>query len=166
MTHKEPWYLGQRAEQLAIVYLTRSDRISFINRSAENVGFDFTVRIKGQSLGKIFGIEVKAVRKSAKKIKLTFTMNETVHYIRSSYPMGIFLFIMENDVGYFSWLVEPVILSDNSKRLVVAADILDNADNNTMINNPVIYDTSKMLPLNDETLEKIISQVDKWYDVT
>jgi hypothetical protein len=167
MTNDEPWYIVERSEQLAFIYLTRSKKLTVTHQSSAFPRLDFIVNIGGEDVRKTFEIEVKAVRKPSKKVKIMFTLNELLLIHQANHPVALFLFVMENDNGYFTWLSEPAVESENPRKLVSNIDVSGSADDiHRNERNVITYDISKMLPLNDETLEMIISQVDRWYDAT
>ena len=61
------------------------------------------------------------------------------------YPVCLLYFTMEDNRGYYTWIAEPVLTEDGKPRLQVhsAADCKN---------------------FDREALDKIVSQVDAWYD--
>src|SRR5437868_3984345 len=71
----EAWYYGQRAESLALMYLTRrSDLV--ISRQEMDYGLDFLVTICKDKIysGRIFGVEVKTSLSAPKSSKGIITI--------------------------------------------------------------------------------------------
>jgi hypothetical protein len=57
------WYVGQRAEQLAILHLSRRDDLAITQfNSGQNYGLDLLVNIckNGKLTGRVFGVQIKA----------------------------------------------------------------------------------------------------------
>ncbi len=113
---EKSWYVGKRAEQLAVLYLSRRNDIEITARPYADYGPDFLVSIckENEYTGRIFGIQLKArvslqpVCKADKnEIKLdigTIPVPEDIPF-----PLCLFVFAMENDDGYYRWIKKPVI---------------------------------------------------------
>ncbi len=61
MENTQVWYIDQRAEQLAFIYLSRRDDL-VITAQNDDYGIDFLVSIveNGKYTGRMFGVQVKA----------------------------------------------------------------------------------------------------------
>jgi hypothetical protein len=97
---------GWRAEQMAKVFLSKFDNL-LISESF-NSGLDFIVGVeyKDIKVEKLFGIEVKAGKNRS---WFTKKLNENKDvYNEFNFPILIFLFDMDTDKGYFSWIKKPV----------------------------------------------------------
>ena len=94
-----------RAEQLAKVFLCRFNDL--ILKKSNQIGLDFIVGVKyNNTIDEIFGIEIKAGKKRSwftKQIR-----NNKTKYADNKFPVLLFLFDMETDKGYFSWIVKPL----------------------------------------------------------
>ncbi|MEH2168711.1 MAG: DUF4365 domain-containing protein [Nostoc sp.] len=112
-----PWYIGRRAESLAVVYLTRRDDL-VISQPTPNQGLDFLITItkNGVFTGRLFGIEVKATDSTSSLSKHNDILkldkerlNRLEKFKDLPFPVCLFFFILENDRGYYKWILEPRI---------------------------------------------------------
>jgi hypothetical protein len=60
-------------------------------------------------------------------------------------PVCLFFFTLDNDKGYYKWILEPIIKDHNN----VALKINENEE---------------LKSLNDEKIDDIIAMVNNWYD--
>jgi hypothetical protein len=60
-------------------------------------------------------------------------------------PLCLFAFTMENDEGFYQWVVEPIITKDGPKLHLSTDAALSRLDNTA--------------------LDRIVDQVNHWYDV-
>jgi hypothetical protein len=154
MKTKVPWYIEKRAESLAIVYLTRRDDL-IISQPPQNQGLDFLITITkdGVSTGRLFGIEVKATNSTSRLSKHNdiFKLDkQTVYGLLQTFkdlpfPVCLFFFILENDRGYYKWILEPQI----NEQKQVSLHFNEN---------------DELKELNDKEIANIISIVNSWYD--
>lgn len=105
------YFVGVRAEQLAIVYLTRSQNLA-IERMQADCGLDMLVTILRDHVptGRVFGIQIKGRDKAFKNLQhASLTLpQEAKNYIQDlPFPVCILLFTMEDDKGYCKWLKYP-----------------------------------------------------------
>jgi hypothetical protein len=148
----EAWYYGQRAESLALMYLTRRNDLS-VSRQEMHYGLDFLVTICKDRIysGRIFGVEVKASLSALKSNKgiitlpIRLTKHEASLYKDFPFPICLFFFAMENDKGYYRWIKEPVIEPKEQPKLVLS-------------------EGNELKTLTNEELDKIISRINKWYN--
>jgi Domain of unknown function (DUF4365) len=151
VTTKKAWYIGQRAESLALMYLTRRNDL-IVSRQQENYGLDFLITVsKDRSYsGRLFGVQVKATASTPKsiqgdeivEIKLNITPIE--YFTELPFPVCLFFFTLDNDHGYYKWILEPIIEEKYPK-------LHWNLSN-------------EFKQLTDEEIDKIISAVNRWYD--
>ena len=107
---EELWLRQERAESLAIVYLTRRPELSVTRVSgARDAGADLLVRFPN---GGVFGVQVKALL-SPRQIQSSgapgeFRLNVKLSTVnqRPSYHLCQFVFVMQTDEGYFRWLTQ------------------------------------------------------------
>ena len=155
MSQENVWYLGERAMQLAFVYLSRrSDLIVTEQSSSADGGIDYLVSLAkdGEYTGRMFGVQVKA-QKSKSHIHRSPSGEGGAHInIKEVYvprdipfPICLFVFVMETDDGYFKWLKKPVCGEQSHPRLV-----LDKG--------------GSFRRLENEVLDDIVGDVDRWYD--
>jgi hypothetical protein len=153
MQTEQPWYIGFRSEALAVVYLTRRDDL-IVSQQQKDTGLDLLVTITqdGKSSGRMFGVEVKATASSSNLIqhdsifKLKNKRYNNLNVLRDlPFPVCLFFFTLDNDKGYYRWILEPIIKDHNN----VALKINENEE---------------LKSLNDEKIDDIIAMVNNWYD--
>lgn len=150
MEKNQLWYVAKRAESMAIMMLTRLSNVH-VQQFERDYGLDLLVSIGTKSFGRVFGIEVKGTINISSFISRNGTLKKRVlKQIRSMvveypFPIGIFVFDMNEDNGYFSWITAPIVTATGSAV--------------TTIQDPV-----SLVPLKTEMIEQIIKQVNNWYD--
>jgi hypothetical protein len=113
MTDQKPWYFEERAEQLAIMLLTRLEGVQ-VSRMGADPGVDLLVTIDSQhSAGRLFGVEVKATKKMSslvnsngilKRDLATRLEKATKHY---TFPVGVLIVEVISDAARFGWILKP-----------------------------------------------------------
>jgi hypothetical protein len=152
MKSSEIWYIDERAEQLAIVYITRHADLSMLPASEDNGAVDYLVRIRHADthVKRVFGVQVIGVL-TRDLIKTTSvpTVNRTVHTVAADaeelLPICELLFVMETDEGFYRWVDEPTITAAGQASLQHSAD-------------PTYYS------LDSDALDNIVAMVNRWYD--
>ncbi len=155
MSDENVWYLGKRAEQLAFVYLSRREDLAITAPSQSvDYGVDYLVSLMkdGEYTGRMFGVEVKALKSASQVRAVTPDGGEAQINIKEvfvprdiPFPLCLFVFIMETDEGYFRWLKKPVYGEQSYPRLLL--------------------DEGKLFfRLESDTLDDIIAEVNNWYD--
>ncbi|MBF2025295.1 MAG: DUF4365 domain-containing protein [Oscillatoriales cyanobacterium C42_A2020_001] len=153
MTANQAWYIGQRAESLAVMYLTRRSDLTISGKNQDNLGLDFLVTINqgNDSVGRVFGVQVKA-QSSAKKVQVqngVFDINlknlDSREVIEFPFPVCLFFFSLEDNHAYYKWLIEPVFENEKTAELVT----------NTK---------HQFYPLTTESVDEIVSIINHWYD--
>ncbi len=144
----EAWYLGQRAESLAMVLLTRRPGLQ-ITRPAEDGPVDLFVEIarQGRATGRRFAIQLKAQveplgHPRTDRARLEAEMRELGEF---AFPACVFILTMRDEGAYYAWAVEPVVVADGRPGLKAA-------------------ETQKWHPLDGSALDMIVAQVDRWYE--
>jgi hypothetical protein len=153
MATKEAWYIGQRSEALAIMYLTRRDDLIISRQKEKDSGLDFLVTLlkDGGYSGRLFGVEVKATVSTPKlvqrddivEIKLDLAPLQSLAEL--PFPVCLFFFALENDQGYYKWILDPVLEGQNTSKLF-------------------FNKSNEFKKLDDEEISSIISVVNSWYD--
>lgn len=149
MNKNTPWYIEQRADALALVYLTRRDDLVVRQTTHHDMGVDYMIEIvkDAHPTGRIFGLQLKAYLTEGqgnilqKKIGVMYEqwMEEL------PFPLCLFLFIMESNEGHYMWLSEPIVKGDHQPKLQINKQgVLERLDN--------------------DALERIVSSVNTWYD--
>jgi hypothetical protein len=152
MATKEAWYIGQRSEALAIMYLTRRDDL-IVSRQKEEHGLDFLVTLlrNGSYSGRLFGVEVKATVSTPKlvqyddSVEIKLNLYQLQFLAELPFPVCLFFFTLENDQGYYKWILEPAIEEHKKSKLL-------------------FNESNEFKKLTDEEIGKIISKVNSWYD--
>jgi hypothetical protein len=150
MTRAQPWYIGERAEALARVYLTRRPDL-LVKQEEADYGVDYIVEItkNKRPTRRMFGVLVKA--RIAPIIAGTGDSLAAFHFMPEKwmeeipFPLCLFGFTMENDEGFYQWVVEPSVTDDGPKLHLNTGKELSRLDN--------------------AALDRIITQVNHWYDV-
>ena len=141
--------LEQRALRLAIVHLSRRNDL-LIAQAKDEYGIDLLVSLaqEGKISGRVFGVLVKASRfLSAKAVgveKNQFKLQVSVSVIPEDlpFPLALFVFNMEDDEGYFRWLLSPA----NASRL--------------SLNHEPIF-----TQISTATIDQAVAQVNRWYEL-
>jgi len=150
MTRDMQEFFGRRAEHLAIVYLTRRDDL-VVNRVVSPSGAaDFLVDVVngGESTGRVFGVRVKAVEHAVGRGEdLSPCLGElpTAGIADAPMPYCVFVFTMEDDRGYFSWLKEPARGSRSAPRLDAVRE-------------------ARWCELDTGGMDRLVRSVNVWYD--
>jgi hypothetical protein len=116
MAKEELWYVSQRSEALAIVYLTRRDDFTVAKAPNPETGLDFLVTIGAQDRpsGRLFGVVLQPLLSR----DLPEEESEMIRLPRSPipsfvadlpFPVCCFRFVVDRDYGYYCWLMEPIV---------------------------------------------------------
>lgn len=112
-----------------------------------------TIKKLGSYSGRLFGIQVEATASNQELIENNGDgiVNIPKNFISSDslaelpFPVCLFFFTLDNDQGYYQWVVEPVIAGKNISKLVLTR-------------------TNIFRKLDDKEINDIISTVNNWYD--
>ena len=157
-----------RAENLALMYLTRRDDLLI---TKQEVAPDFLVTLtkQGTYSGRIFGVEVKALHNAPEKregnilFRVNYTFQEYSLYQVITFPVCLFFFTMENDLGYYKWIRQPVIGPEGDTGLALNIEVMKRKEDHG--GKPVaVTERSELNLLTQEEIDKVVSQVDCWYD--
>ena len=141
------YFIGERAEQLAMVYLTRSKNLVF-ERMKADYGLDLLVTVLQDHLptGRVFGVQIKGRDRAFKDVQqeasLTLSQKESYSVQDLPFPVCILIFSMENDKGYYRWLKYP---GESGKRFRSS-------------------EQNQWRSLDEYPVEQIIEDVNAWYD--
>jgi hypothetical protein len=116
MAKEELWYVSQRSEALAIVYLTRRDDFTVTKAPNPETGLDLLVTIGAQDSpsGRLLGVVLQPLLSR----DLPEECGEMVRLPRSPvpsfvadlpFPVCCFRFVVDRDYGYYCWLMEPIV---------------------------------------------------------
>ncbi len=164
MAAEQAWYIAERAEALATLFLTRRNDLEVIpsGRYGRNAGYDLLVRLTPQhnSIDMTFGIEVKGVRAEKRRGKGSFLVNYARNEIVDlGLPICVFLFAVDDEQGYYRWLFEPVIAPRGKAELRfglggIAADLAGREQ---------LAIRSDFAPLTGPAIDALIERVKQWY---
>jgi hypothetical protein len=115
-----------RAEQLAVVHLTRRPDLIVTGLKDADYGIDLLASIlkNNQKLGRNLGIRVEAsvsknsLHRRNGHIEIDSKYSDASSLVDVSFPVCLFFFTMEDDRGYWKWMVEPVIDLDSHRKLI------------------------------------------------
>lgn len=115
MIKSDKWYIRERAEALAVLYLTRRKDITVSARETDD-GVDLIVSLlsNGKSTGKIFGVKLTAtdsskhLKKELGRLDENFRGHLLSHIRDVPFPVCLLFFAVDSDVGYYAWMIEPV----------------------------------------------------------
>lgn len=152
-TAEKPWYLVERAEGLAVIYLTEDSRIE-VNRSRDILsGLDTvaTLRENGRLGARIFGAEVKAAlthkagHDNPKPNNWSVPSSRTSFFRDIPFPVCLFFFTVDDDKGHWGWIQQPIVNADTGSRLLFQERV-------------------PLSPLTAQEVTRIVSEVDRWYN--
>ncbi len=148
-TKQDPWYITKRAEQLAIMVMTRYSEVNIIHNDTPDKGLDLLVS-SSQTTGRIFGIVVKGTLdlqtfiRPDSSLPLNFSEQLRSRVGEYPFPVGIFVFDMITDRGRFGWIVEPVVNSSRNPELVKPTPIYTR-------------------PITNDEIQRVLDEVNAWY---
>jgi hypothetical protein len=148
---KREIFVQKRARALTMMLLTRREDL-LIEEVKDDIGLDYIVRFhtEGKEGLREFGIELKglwpAVTKEHADKALRPSMRQMMQHGPFLRPVCLFLFTMENDGAWYTWVAEPTMAEDET---------------------PVLLSCNEpdCRPLDKRALKEIIERVDLWYDV-
>ncbi|HEY9660694.1 MAG TPA: DUF4365 domain-containing protein [Allocoleopsis sp.] len=140
-------FIGERAEFLAIVHLTRRPDV-VIERMRSDYGLDILVTTLKDKLptGRVFGVQVKGQDKAVNDLKeLAISLTNPVIPDPQDlpFPVCVFLFTMEDDRGYYRWTKYSPSQSSQAANAVTP---------------------HQWHCLDEHAVEQIIEDVNAWYD--
>jgi hypothetical protein len=164
MAAEQAWYIAERSEALATLFLTRRNDLEVIpaGRYGRSAGYDLLVRLKPDDapVDMTFGIEVKGVRSEKRRGKSSFLVN----YARGEIfdiglPICVFLFAVDDEQGYYRWLFEPVISPHGKAELRFGLDVTPDDP----ARHEQVSIRSDFEPLTGLAIDVIIERVKHWY---
>lgn len=149
MATSKAWFVEQRAENLAIVLLTRFPVV--VTREPDDRGLDLRVLLDAPKPGlREFGVEVKGTTQLRQLVDERNNLRRTA--LRASqravqdcpFPVALMVFDVATDAGLFGWLLAPVIREGKAGLAKPEPLSLDSATN--------------------ERIAEALSEVRAWYD--
>ncbi len=151
MNDNEPWFIGQRAELLAAVTFTRLPGVMVRQQPAES-GLDLLVTLPADRGGRVFGVEVMGARHRDSYFTPDGHMHaEVVQRVEkqagdSPFPVGIAVFDVSDDSGFFGWLLAPTESDAGDPKLERRQSVV-------------------VMPITTGELNRIVHDVNHWYDL-
>ncbi len=151
MSNIPKWFLEERTERLAEIYLTRRDDLTVI-RQGLPLGTDLLVSVQqdGHDVGRYFGVMLKGLMNQISGVNIDARWVNAPAVRDIPFPLCLFVFVMEGDQGYWKWIQEPAVQARRSELIFNTDTTLRRLDNTE--------------PPKTEELTKIISAVNAWYD--
>ncbi|MDE2369701.1 MAG: hypothetical protein KGN16_12090 [Burkholderiales bacterium] len=146
MGSNQPWFVGQRAESLALIFLTRRPTLH-VQKMTADLGIDYLLAI-GEAPSRYFGLQVKGAAKMSNLVGKSGHLIKTVaeplqRYARdSAFPIAILAIDITSEAMLFGWIKAPA-----KSRLVSSTS-----------------QTISMRPATDKELDLAVQQVNDWYD--
>lgn len=142
-----------RAEELAIVYLTRRNDL-VVKMEGPKFFPDLLVSLskEGNYTGRMFGVIVKAETEhkpdqpsTTKQAKSLLRKAETEQLIDIPFPVCLFVFRMDTDEGLYKWVRKPVFSEDGAPQLI-------------------IDQTTPLEKLDNDSINRIVQEINHWYE--
>jgi hypothetical protein len=169
MAAAEPWFVAERAEALAVVYLARRQDVEVlpVSPAANHPGYDLLVRLRrgDAATQPSFGIVVKGTRSQRHVGRGPRPMSFPIAYTArelapNTIPICLFVFTVADELGYYRWLQQPQINNQGQATLhynLPAADQQRDQPDRFIINTAVA-------PLDNQVIEQLVAQVSQWYE--
>jgi hypothetical protein len=143
------WYLEERAEQLALLYLSRRNDLR-VTKLHDDYGIDLLVEIyqDNHPTGRMFGVLLKAQvsqDQEHEQIDTKISSGEMQSVKDLPFPLCLFVFVMDNDAAYYLWVKQPLVAPEGFPHLV-------------------INDVAQIKTLTKESINDIVQQVERWYE--
>jgi hypothetical protein len=151
MHEGQPWYVRQRAEALALVYLTRREDLVVRQEQKPDSGLDFIVEIvdHDRPTRRVFGIALTGTLASsvdeAGIVADAATVPHQPAVEQLPFPVCLFLFSVKDSRGFYKWLTEPLVTADGAPKLRLDVD-------------------GEFKKLDPKALGIIVTKVNQWYD--
>lgn len=164
---EQPWFVGERAESLAILHLTRRKELEVIpiSRYAHRAGYDLLVRVNQPNMADdaTFAVAVKGERSLPQGRDHLFQVRYSpIQLKQAELPVCIFLFNVTTEVGFYRWLYEPAVDKRNQANLRLAAEFSQQTTPDGMGRKEITV-RSPFEELSDQALQAIVSLVTRWY---
>lgn len=164
----QPWFVVERADALAALYLTRRSDVEVIpvSRYVRQPGYDFLVRITRPNLSNaaLFAVETKGFRSfprnGSAQLELDFALSEIQG---SELPICIFVFDVTTEEGRYRWLYEPVLNGQKAPYLRLNDEFVPHVSGDNGARKRISVHSPFEI-LNDESIEAIVDRVAGWYE--
>jgi len=148
MSAPEPWYVALHARSLAVLWLTERNDLRVVYQGSAAAGLDMLVAVlrDGRISGRLFGVVLSGRGSASRPPRLGSKMiaHERATYSEATFPICTLAFPVDSDGGWFRWVVEPQS-SDDDAALELSSRI-------------------HFEPTTSELLDRVIDEVNQWYD--
>jgi hypothetical protein len=148
---KRDEFVAERMRVMATVVLTRRDDLSISRPPEGEADVDLLVDVRDRHNPGLrrFGVLLRGDSPPATEVSLKKTLHSALRAIRDlkhiAFPVCLFYFTMEDNRGYFAWIVEPVLTEEGNPKLASPT-------------------ASSLVPLDNGALADIVDRVRAWYD--
>jgi hypothetical protein len=143
-------FIEKRAHALTMILLTRQKDLR-IEEVREDFGLDYIVRFQsgGKEGLREFGIVTSGTWAAGTKAQADRLLRTPLQQLKGygpfPRPVCLFLFTMENDAGWYTWIAEPIEAEDGNPLLRFCYE-------------------PDCRQLDNKALKEITERVDLWYD--
>jgi hypothetical protein len=148
---KRDEFVAERARVMATVVFTRRDDLA-ISRPAEgDADVDLLVDVRDRHNAGLrrFGVLLRGDSPPATPETLKKTLHSALRAVRHlkhiAFPVCLLYFTMQDNQGYFTWLIEPILTEEGNPKLASPS-------------------APTLVPLDNGALAKIVERVRGWYD--
>ncbi|MCI0489881.1 MAG: DUF4365 domain-containing protein [Blastocatellia bacterium] len=162
-----------RAKSLAIVYLTRRDDISVsgIDSLEDFPGVAVTILEDGSATNRtviVYFTGKQSIKRTPEnadsEVEISFSYEECMVFKNSTTPVCLFVFSMETDKGFYSWIKEPIVKKDEDTELVFSEWAKNLITKAAEKRDDVVVKVPLSKNLTNKEIDKMIKQVNGWYD--
>lgn len=162
-------WIGQRADSLAYVFMTRDARVAVLAQDDNETGVDFVIRVgtTPRQVDWTAGVLVKGVEQPPKQSRLELTDRQIAALEQSRHPTFLLVVDVRSEHLYFAWLRRPCDEgAENSVPRRVSLDPVDDASFKAHVDEIRSYykKTPAVTPMS--TLPAIPALFDEWLLVT
>jgi hypothetical protein len=145
--------MEERSRALATVLLTRRTDVTVhdVARAGDEPGIDVSVRLQSEKPGlRQFGVQLRwglaPFTEEQGNAALRSQWKQTTRFGPFPFPVVAFLFTMQDDGAWYTWVAEPVVTEDGKAQLPLRTE-------------------PDCQQLTNDSLATLLDRVDKWYDV-
>lgn len=147
----QAWFVGQRAENFAVAFLTRRSELS-VERHEESTlpSFWIDYLVRGHSRGRFFGVEVQGTESLPRKRNgsgshvLRLSNGGYERFRVAPFPICLFVFHIDDGSGFYRWIREPVVTAGAVSTLK-------------------FVDSSEFNELDEGAMDGILERIATWY---
>lgn len=151
MAKMDAAFIKERAQQLAIVYLTRREDVR-VTKNPAQVGPALLMSLleDGEDTGRYLGIEVggtvseRGLKRTEQAIEVSPSVLNGSTARDSPFPVCLFFFTMQDDCGYWKWVQEPIFHNQRGGGLS-------------------LNEGTALVRLTNQELDTIWASVEEWY---